>query len=247
MRRHPEFLQGMRDTGSLAVGIGAWGLMTGVAMVQSGMSVFESAAMTLLVFAGSAQLAAIPLIVVGAPTWVIVATAFCVNLRFVVFSLHLRAYLMHLPRWQRLVHGYLTADMGYVLLTNRFPHSGSNDAERDARLAYLAGSNGLVWAAWMALSLAGVALANFIPLAWGLGFAGVLALIGVLLSMAINRLRILAIAIAGGTAVAAYALPFNLNVVVAIGTSVLLCYWVDQRYGVSPLLASKADQELVRK
>lgn len=208
-------------------------------MVQSGMSPLEAVAMTLLVFAGSAQLAAIPLIVVGAPAWVIVATAFCVNLRFVVFSLHLRAYLMHLPRLRRMVYGYLTADMGYVLLTNRFPQPGSNDAERDARLAYLAGSDFLAWAAWMGLSLVGVALANFIPLAWGLGFAGVLALIGVLLSMATNRLRILAIVIAGGTAVAAYALPFNLNVVVAIGTSVLLCYWVDHRYGVSPLLANK--------
>ena len=223
----------MRDTASLAVGIGAWGLMTGVAMVQSGMSAFEAVAMTLLVFAGSAQLAAIPLLVVGAPAWVIVTTAFCVNLRFVVFSLHLRAYLMHLPRWQRLVHGYLTADMGYVLLTNRFPQPGSSAEEREARVAYLAGTDFLAWASWMGLSLAGVALANFIPLAWGLGFAGVLALIGVLLSMATSRLRILAIGIAGATAVAAYAMPFNLNVVVAIGTSVLLCYWIDQRYGVS--------------
>ena len=45
----------------------------------------------------------------------ILATGFCVNLRFVVFSLHLRPYLMHLPRWRRMTHGYLTADlMGQV-------------------------------------------------------------------------------------------------------------------------------------
>jgi predicted branched-subunit amino acid permease len=64
--------------------------MTGVAMVKSGMSVFEAVAMTMLVFAGSSQLAAIPLLVAGAPAWVILATGFCVNLRFVVFSLHLQ-------------------------------------------------------------------------------------------------------------------------------------------------------------
>ena len=101
--------------------------MTGVAMVKSGMSVIEALAMTFLVYAGSSQLAAIPLIVAGAPAWVILATGFCVNLRFVVFSLHLRPYLMHLPRWRRLVNGYLTADMSYAMFTRRYP------AARDRR------------------------------------------------------------------------------------------------------------------
>ena len=63
--------------------------------------------MTLLVYAGSSQLAALPLLVAGAPFWVILATGFCVNLRFVVFSLHLRPYLLYMPRWRRLLHGYL--------------------------------------------------------------------------------------------------------------------------------------------
>ena len=66
IRRQPEFRQGVRDMSSVAIGIGAWGLMTGVAMVKSGMSVIESVAMTLLVYAGSSQLAAIPLLIAGA-------------------------------------------------------------------------------------------------------------------------------------------------------------------------------------
>ncbi len=103
--------------------------MTGVAMVKSGMSVIEALAMTFLVYAGSSQLAAIPLIVAAAPAWVILATGFCVNLRFVVFSLHLRPYLMHMPRWRRLVNGYLTADMSYAMFTRRFPRPGTDEAE----------------------------------------------------------------------------------------------------------------------
>src|SRR5690606_9738483 len=91
---HALFREGMRSSSPIAPGVAAWGLMTGVAMVNAGMSVFEAVAMTLLVYAGSSQLAAIPLIVAGAPAWVIWATGFCVNLRFVVFSLHLRIYLM---------------------------------------------------------------------------------------------------------------------------------------------------------
>ena len=108
---HPEFAFGVRQMLPQSLGIAAWGLMTGVAMVKSGMSIIEALAMAMFVYAGSSQLAAIPLLLVGAPMWVILATAFCVNLRFVVFSLHLRSYLIHLPRLERLVTGYLTTDI----------------------------------------------------------------------------------------------------------------------------------------
>jgi predicted branched-subunit amino acid permease len=223
LNRHSEFSIGMRDMWPQAPGIAAWGLMTGVAMVKSGMSVVESLLMTLLVFAGSSQLASIPLIVAGAPAWVILTTGFCVNLRFVVFSLHLRPYLMHLPLAQRLTHGYLTADISYVLFTKRFHQPGRNAAEHRRQEAYLAGNCLVNWGSWVGASLMGVALANFIPTDWGLGFAGILCLVGILSSLATTRLRIVSAAVAGAAAVAAYALPLKLNIVAAIAAAVLLC------------------------
>lgn len=231
LRRHPAFRAGWREMASVALGIGAWGLMTGVAMLKAGLSVAESVLMTLLVYAGSSQLAAIPLLIAGAPAWVVLATGFCVNLRFVVFSLHLRPYLMHLPRWRRMLHGYLTADMSYAIFTRRYPHPGRLPSERDEQEAYLAGGYAVTWCAWMGMSLVGIALANFIPTHWGLGFAGVLSLLAVLCSMATTRLRVLAVAIAAATAVAAYALPLRLNIVAAIGAAVLLCFWLEQHGG----------------
>ena len=218
----------------VALGIGAWGLMTGVAMLKSGLSVFEAVAMTLLVYAGSSQLAALPLLVAGAPGWVILATGFCVNLRFVVFSLHLRPYLLHMPRWRRLLHGYLTADMSYAMFTRRHPKPGTTPAELDAQEAYLTGGYCVTWLAWMGMSLAGIALANFIPTDWGLGFAGVLSLVAIVCSMATTRLRILAALIAAATAVAAYALPLKLNIVAGIGMAVLACFWLEKQFGLNP-------------
>ena len=218
----------------VALGIGAWGLMTGVAMLKSGLSVPEAVAMTLLVYAGSSQLAALPLLVAGAPGWVILATGFCVNLRFVVFSLHLRPYLLHMPRWRRLMHGYLTADMSYAMFTRRFAQPGSTPAERDAQEAYLTGGYCVTWLAWMVMSLVGIALANFIPTHWGLGFAGVLSLVAIVCSMATTRLRILAALIAAATAVVAYALPLKLNIVAGIGMAVLACFWLEKQFGLNP-------------
>ena len=223
LRRHPEFRVGLRDMSPQAPGIAAWGLMTGVAMVKSGLSIVESGLMAVLVFAGSSQLASLPLLIAGAPAWVILATGFCVNLRFVVFSLHLRPYLVHLPPWRRLTHGYLTADLSYVLFTRRFPQPAADAAGQLAQEAYLAGNCFSNWGSWVGASLVGIALANFIPTTWGLGFAGILCLVGILCSLASTRLRIVAASVAAVAAVVAYTLPLKLNIVVAIAVAVLLC------------------------
>jgi predicted branched-subunit amino acid permease len=232
IHRHPEFRQGARAMASLAPGIGAWGLMTGVAMVKSGMSVVEALAMTFLVYAGSSQLASIPLIVAGAPIWVILATGFCVNLRFVVFSLHLRPYLMHLPRWRRLVNGFLTADLTYALFTRRFPQPATAPVDQLTQEAYLAGNYFVTWSAWMGMSVIGIVLANLIPASWGLGFAGVLCLVGILASLSNTPMRLLSAAIAGTTAVAAYSLPLKLNIVVAIAVAVAVCFVLEKQLSV---------------
>ena len=251
--QHPEFFVGARDMAGVAPGIAAWGLMTGVAMMKSGLSLVESLAMAILVFAGSSQLAAMPLILAGAPMWVILATAFCVNLRFVVFSLHLRPYMMHLPLWRRLIGGYLTADLTYVLFTRRFPHPASAklnamnsvaphadsvaansqnglknaDIERErlqaSQQAYLLGNSLVNWLSWMLPCAAGVLLANLIPQAWGLGFAGILALVGIASSLASSKLRVVSAVIAGAAGVVAFALPLRLNILVAIAVAVVVC------------------------
>ncbi|MES2787915.1 MAG: AzlC family ABC transporter permease [Pseudomonadota bacterium] len=213
----------------LATGIAAWGLMTGVAMVKSGMSVIEALAMTFLVYAGSSQLAAIPLIVAGAPMWVILATGFCVNLRFVVFSLHLRPYLMHMPRWRRMTNGFLTADMTYAMFTRRFAAPPQGHLQQREQEAYLSGNYFVTWTSWMASSVIGILLGNLIPSAWGLGFAGVLCLVGILCSLANTRLRKLSALIAGAAAVAAYSLPLKLNIVAAIAVAVFVSFWLEKK------------------
>ncbi len=272
--QYSEFGEGARAMLPVAPGIAAWGLMTGVAMMKSGLSLIESLAMALLVFAGSSQLAAMPLLIAGAPVWVILATGFCVNLRFVVFSLHLRPYMMHLPLWRRMLGGYLTADLTYVLFTRRFPHpagysaaaqlqapiamnsiasdaqsitgedlNGSKNSdtgiaeERARQQAYLLGNSLVNWASWVFPCVAGVLLANLIPQRWGLGFAGILALVGIACSLASSQLRIVSALIAGAAGVVAFALPLRLNILVAIAVAVVICVSLER---FRPALEGKA-------
>jgi predicted branched-subunit amino acid permease len=228
--RHPDFRTGAKDMASISIGMSAWGLVTGVTMVQSGLSVPLALLMTFTVFAGSAQLAALPLMAVGAPIWVIWATGACVNLRFVIFSAQWRPFFMRFPRWQRMAMGYVSADLSYVLFMKRFqqPRVGEGQVE------YFLGGATVNWFGWQTASVAGILLANVIPVHWGLGFAGVLALLGLIYSLVSDRATVLASVVAGGAAVAAFSLPLRLHIVVAIAAAVCVGLLMESRGDASP-------------
>ena len=215
--RHAEFLRGAREMAALGPATAAWGLVTGVAMVKGGLSVPLALFMTFAVYAGSAQLAAVPLIVSNAPLWVIWAAAACVNLRFVVFSLQWRPYLMHVPLARRVAFGYFGTDMTYVLFMKRFPRP--QPAGRGER-AYLAGLSTVNWATWQIPTVAGILLGDAVPTGWGLGFAGVLGLLGLALGLVADRGMAFAALVSATASVAAVALPLKLNIVVAIAAAV---------------------------
>ncbi len=208
-----------------SLGISAWALVTGVAMVKSGLAVPLAMAMSLLVYAGSAQLAALPLLAAGAPLWVIWVTAFCVNLRFVIFSAHWRKYFGHLPRPQRLWLSYFAADLNYVLFLRRNPEPRPATEEQ---LAYYWGGVVWNWWSWQIPALVGILLADRVPTEWGLGFAGVLALLGLTYSLLSGRKTWLVGGVAACAAIAAFGLPLKLNIVVAIAAGVALGLMLDR-------------------
>ncbi|MBL8352434.1 MAG: AzlC family ABC transporter permease [Burkholderiaceae bacterium] len=221
--RHPEFGRGARDMVGVALGIGAWGLVTGVAMVKSGMDPWLAVLMSLTVFAGTAQLATAPLIASGAPIWVVWATAACLNLRFAIFSTLWRPYLALLPRRRRAAMAFFAADLNYLLFMRRFPEPRPSPEQ----VPYFWGGVLVNAGAWHVLSLVGIALGHRVPAEWGLGFAGTVALIAMTCSMLSERATWLPALVAGGAAVAAYALPLKLNMLVAIAAAVVVGTVID--------------------
>jgi predicted branched-subunit amino acid permease len=234
--RHPEFARGAREMRDVALGIGAWGLVAGIAMAKSGLGAALAIGMSLCVFSGSAQLAALPLIVQGAPLWLIWVTAFCVNLRFVVFSAGWRPYFEPLSRPRRLLVAFFTVDFTYIAFTRRFPQP----APMRDQLAYVAGNAAVSWTAWQAMTVVGVVLSDVIPSQWGLGFAGTLALLGITATMLVDRGTWIAAVMAACAAFAAFALPFHLNIAVAIAAAMAVGVLVDH-YTPPPTAASPGD------
>jgi predicted branched-subunit amino acid permease len=221
----PDFRAGARDMASPSLGLAAWGLVTGMTMVKSGLSIPLAMGMSLLVFAGSAQLTALPLIASGAPLWVLLATAFCVNLRFVIFSAQWRHYFGHLPRWRRLMTTYFAADLNFVYFVKRYP----DPVPAPAQQRYFWGGVAVNWPTWQLTAFTGILLADSIPTHWGIGFAGVLALLGLSYSLLTEKMLWWVAITAGAVSIATYALPLKLNILCAIVAAGAVGWWLDSR------------------
>jgi len=223
---HPERLQGTKDMAKVMPGMVAWAVVTGVVMAKSGLPTWVAAGMALCVFAASAQLSAVPLLLAGAPLWVIWLTAACVNLRFVIFSAQMRRHMVCLPLRWRLLAGYLTADVTYVMSVQRYGDSPLASPQHLAPLAYFLGGAIVNWGGWCLGAIAGVWGASWIPTRWGMQFAGALALLALLVNLSRDRKTFSTAVVAGAAATALYALPFKLYIVAAVvvGVSVGLAW-----------------------
>lgn len=203
---------GLKEGVPTLFGIAAWGMVVGIAMVKTGLTVPQALTMSLLVFAGSAQLASLPLITAHAPVWVIFATALVVNLRFVIFSALLAPHFAHLPWRQRFLFGYVAGDMTVALFLQRYP----SQAPQVGKLSYLKGLLYPNWLAWQTGSIAGIFLGSAVPAAWGLGFAGTLAIICITVPLVMSIPALCGVLVAGTVAVFGAALPYKLGLLAAV-------------------------------
>jgi predicted branched-subunit amino acid permease len=209
-------------------------------MVQAGLTTAQSVGMTLLVFAGSAQLAALPLIVAQAPVWVILVTACVVNLRFVIFSAGLHAYFRTLPFGRRLLLGYLTGDVSFAVFVARHlarrgdvapatPRATSFPRSLAGREAFFLGMAAPTWLGWQAASLTGIVLAGQIPPEWGLSFAGIVALIALTLPMIVGTPATAGAAVAAVVGILTVGWPLKLGLLAAVVVGMGVALLVDTR------------------
>jgi predicted branched-subunit amino acid permease len=214
--RQAAFGEGLREISPALIATGAWALVTGVATVRMGLTLPHALAMSALVYAGSAQLAALPLIAAGAPVWLILLTAIIVNLRFVIFSAGLYPYFAKLGLSRRLVLGYLTSDVGYLLSIRRWVDPREQVPGPTERIWFFLGLAAGNWLAWQSLSVLGILLADRVPPDWGLDFIGVLALITLVVPSISDTPSVVGAAVAAAVAVAANPLPLKLSVLLAV-------------------------------
>jgi len=176
-------------------------------MAAVGIPPLEAMAMSVLVYAGAAMLAAVQLIAEGSPALIVVLAAFIVNLRLFMYSASIRAYFAGVSLGRRLVVSYALVDNPYALFIQRY----GTRPDEPGKFDYFFGLAIPVWLCWQATVAAGLLIGNQLPADWKLDFAAPLAFIALTIPLLRDRPMVAAAVSAGTTAVLAHGLPLRLG------------------------------------
>jgi 4-azaleucine resistance transporter AzlC len=193
------------DSLGIAVSAGGFGFVYGLAARAAGFSPLEASAMSVLVFAGASQFAAVGY-VLGGFSWlgVIVLTAF-LNARHVLYSAALAPYLADKPRPLRAAMAHLLTDEAFALTIAHFRRIGRADVR-----GYWIAAIGSTFIPWNVATLVGVTVGRDIPdpARFGLDVIFPAAMAGLAVGLMVGRRELVA-AIAGGVIGVAVSLAWD--------------------------------------
>ncbi len=226
------FREGARDALPVMLAVTPFGVVAGVAAVEVGLPLAQAIGISYLVFAGTAQLAALQLIALGSPVAVILVTTLLLNLRFALYSAAFAPHLRAAPVWWRAVLAFLMTDQSMALGSQRY----GRFPERGAKIGYYLGVSAPIGLVWTTASTLGVLLGGGLPTGWSLEFAVPL----VFLTLWVVAMRRgtppvwVAGAVAAAVAVLARPLPFNLGLLAAAFAGIAAGLWWESRHGPAP-------------
>ena len=197
----------------IAVSAAAFGFVYGLSARNAGFSPVEAMAMSLVVFAGAAQFAAVGYVASGL-AWpgVILLTAL-LNARHLLYSAALAPRLKEIPALRRAVMAHVLTDEAFALSIGHFSRIGRTD-ERGYWIAAI----GSTWVPWNVATLAGVTIGGQIPdpSRFGLDVVFPAAMIGLAVGLVTGRRELVA-ACSGAVIAVAASLAFGPGVGIIAG------------------------------
>lgn len=218
-----HFAAGVYALLPIALGVIPFGLVTGVTAVGLEMAPEMVVGMSLLFYAGAAQMVALQMLHDGALPMVIFATAMIINLRFLMYSASLAPYFHTLPRRWKWPLAYGLSDQAYALGILKIHASGMGRGS----LYYFSGVAVSMWLIWQVSVVVGVLLGAQLPHSWSLDFAIPLMFLALLVPAILDRATLAAAIVGGVVAVLSIALPYNLGLMLAACCGIVVGLWVE--------------------
>ncbi len=194
----------------LVAAVFPFGLVYGVAVVESPMIDWVGGLASALALAGAAQLTLIELLTEGAPWTVALGTALAMNLRFVMYSGALAPSFAEYPRRWRVPLAYLMTDQ--VAVTSLLYNRRVSDPVR--RMGHYLGSGIPFALSWVAGTWIGILVGGSIPGALQLSFAIPLMFLALLIPSIRDRAGLVAALVGGGVTVLARGAPVNTGLLI---------------------------------
>jgi 4-azaleucine resistance transporter AzlC len=200
-------LDGARDSLPLVLAAVPFGILYGALAQASGLSLFTSMAMSLIVFAGSSQFVAVSLLLTATPILVVILATFFINLRHLMYSAHLTQHVRHLSSPLRALLAFWLTDETFATVANKV----SGSFEPKLLHYYYLGSAVFMYSNWQLCSYIGyeIGLQLSDPLSWGLDIALVVAFIGVITPALVNKAMWLCAIAASVSALITHAWPYQ--------------------------------------
>ena len=215
---------GARAVLPVLLGVAPFGMIFGVLARGSGIPPVAAQAMSMIVFAGSAQFIAVQLIGAGAPAAVVFLTTAVVNIRHALYSATLAPYLRPLAARWRWTLPYLMVDEVFAVTIVRARQSSPEQTGR-----YMLGAGITLWTTWQISTAIGIFLGAQVPASWSLEFALPLTFVALLLPSLRDRAGVVAALTAGIVAILTLRLPLKLGIVVSAIAGIVAGLVADQR------------------
>lgn len=215
-----EFLAGIHNVMPMVIGAFPFGVLFGIVALTSKFSLWTTIAFSLFVFAGASQFAAVALLTQGTAYPIIVLTVFIVNLRHAFYGASVAGYLRELPKIWKRVLAYTTTDESYAVTITHYRDASQVD-NRYKHWHFLGANLGL-FLMWQTATVIGYFVGQLIgdPLALGLDFTLPLIFIAILVPRLNSRATIFSAFVAGTIAVAGFAWPSKLGLLLAISVGI---------------------------
>ncbi len=192
-------VRAIRDVLPLAIAVIPWGLLAGSLAIESGLTPLQAQCMSLLVFAGAAQLASLNLIQLASPWIAIFSTTFVISSRHLLYSAVYRQEALKLPRLKRYILAFLLTDEMFIVSENYRKETGAFS------YGYAVVSGLVFYIVWNIASFAGIVLGGVLGNTDELGFEFAVAAIFIAMVMpGVNNIPVLgAVLMSAGVAIVA--------------------------------------------
>jgi predicted branched-subunit amino acid permease len=220
-----EFIAGVKALLPILLGVIPFGMISGIAVVQTHIPPVSGFIMSLLIFSGAALIVALQLITSGAPALVVVFSALVINLRFMIYSASLAPFLNRLSAGRKSLLAYLLSDQAYAA---SIAHMSESPAPEATWLHFL-GSGLTMWVAWQISVGIGMFVGARLPASWSLEFTIPLTFLALAVPAIKDRFTAATAVIAGITAVVANGAPFHSGLVIAALVGILVGMLLERR------------------
>ncbi len=205
-------MQGLIRVSPLLLGVFPFALIAGTTAISKGLNLPEAFGFSWIIFAGAAQLAALELIGQQAPLFVVLMTAWIINIRMIIYSAAIAPHFRDESiKWRALL-AYLLTDQAFVLSADEF----EKFPERNHKSFFYLGAGMGLFTTWQIGSAIGILVGGQLPPALSLDFAIPLTFIALLVPALKNKATLIAALSAGIAVVVLASVPLNLGFVAAI-------------------------------